>query len=81
MLKPLEESERRLILLDAILAAINIDTEVEMRELIYSITETSQSDETDPNLIYKSILKYLQARQCREKRKSSVKGFQGGTFR
>jgi len=80
LLKPLEESERRLILLDAILAAINIDTEVEMRELIYSITETSQSDETDPNLIYKSILKYLQARQCREKRKSSVKGFQGGTF-
>ena len=77
----MEESERRLILLDAILAAINIDTEVEMRELIYSITETSQSDETDPNLIYKSILKYLQARQGREKRKSSVKGFQGGTFR
>ena len=57
LLKPLEENERRLILIDAILSAINIDTESEMKELIQTVVDSGvvkeNLDETDPNLVYK----------------------------
>ena len=57
LLKPLEENERRLILIDAILSAINIDTEAEMKELIQTVVDSGvvkeNLDETDPNLVYK----------------------------
>ena len=57
LLKPLEENERRLILIDAILSAINIDTESEMKELIQTVVDSGvvkeNLDDTDPNLVYK----------------------------
>lgn len=55
LLKPLEENERRLILIDAILSAINIDTEAEMKELIQTVVDSGvvNDDQTDPNLVYK----------------------------
>ena len=64
LLKPLEENERRLILIDAILSAINIDTESEMKELIQTVVDSGvvkeNLDDTDPNLVYKVRQKYSQ---------------------
>ena len=59
LLKPLEENERRLILIDAILSAINIDTEAEMKELIQTVVDSGvvNDDQTDPNLVYKVVLR------------------------
>lgn len=61
LLKPLEENERRLILIDAILSAINIDTESEMKELIQTVVDSGvvkeNLDDTDPNLVYKVFRK------------------------
>ena len=72
LLKPLEENERRLILIDAILSAINIDTEAEMKELIQTVVDSGvvkeTLDETDPNLVYKGVISYLQ-----EQLKTTVK--------
>ena len=56
LLKPLDENERRLILLDAILAAINIETETEMQELIQTVHDDGISNGNeiiDPNQVYK----------------------------
>ena len=64
LLKPLEENERRLILIDAILSAINIDTESEMKELIQTVVDSGvvkeNLDDTDPNLVYKVRQKFSQ---------------------
>jgi len=74
LLKPLEENERRLILIDAILSAINIDTEAEMKELIQTVVDSGvvkeTLDETDPNLVYKGVISYLQGRSLRERTRS-----------
>jgi len=72
LLKPLEENERRLILIDAILSAINIDTEAEMKELIQTVVDSGvvNDDQTDPNLVYKGVISYLQSRSMRERTRS-----------
>ena len=76
LLKPLEENERRLIMIDAILAAINIDTELELQQLIQAVKDIGVIKEwpnkNDPNLVYKGIIQYLQSRAGREKRNSSM---------
>lgn len=83
LLKPLEENERRLIMIDAILAAINIDTEIELQQLIQAVKDIGVIREwpnkNDPNLVYKGIIQYLQSRAGREKRNSSVVDLSDGT--
>ena len=72
LLKPLEENERRMILIDAILSAINIDTESEMKELIQTVVDSGvvkeNLDDTDPNLVYK-------VRQKKPRVKKTIKIF------
>ena len=55
LVEPLDKNERRLILLDAIFSALNIDTEQELACLIRALTEEKAIDDSDsdPNLSLK----------------------------
>jgi len=61
LVEPLEENERRLILLDAIFSALNIDSEEELTRLVQSLINNKAVTEegSDPNLAFKGILSYL----------------------
>lgn len=62
LVEPLDKNERRLILLDAIFSALNVDSEQELATLIRSLTDAKAITETesDPNLVFKvSFLKYM----------------------
>ena len=59
LVEPLEENERRLILLDAIFSALNIDSEEELTRLVQSLINNKAvtEDGSDPNLAFKVSLK------------------------
>ena len=55
----MEENERRLILLDAIFSALNIDSEEELTRLVNSLISNKavSEDGSDPNLAFKVSIK------------------------
>ena len=59
LVAPLEENERRLILLDAIFSALNIDSEEELTRLVNSLISNKavSEDGSDPNLAFKVSIK------------------------
>lgn len=63
LVEPLDKNERRLILLDAIFSALNVDSEEELTTLISSLVEAKaiSDKDSDPNLAFKGMLTYLNA--------------------
>ena len=62
LVEPLDKNERRLILLDAIFSALNVDSEEELTTLISSLVEAKaiSDKDSDPNLAFKvSFIEFM----------------------
>merc|ERR1712042_5226 len=79
LVENLETDERRLILLDAIFSALNVDSDAELADLIRALSEVQAITENgcDPNLAFKGILSYVNA-ALKGKDGASLNGSENG---